>query len=133
MPADQVGIATHVYMATVKEIKRTGRHKRIRVKIKGTAERPRLVIFRSLKNMQAQLIDDTQEKTIFLLSTTSKKMKEKLGYSGNVKAANSLGEEFAKLAIAKGVKSIVFDRAGYAYHGRVKAFAEALRKGGVVF
>lgn len=120
-------------MAIVKEIKRLARHARVRVKIKGAPERPRLTVFRGLKNMQVQLIDDMSARTILALSTTAKEIKKKCGYAGNVQAANLLGGEFAKLAIAKGIKSIVFDRNGYAYHGRVKALAEALRKGGLTF
>ena len=120
-------------MALAKEIKRLARHTRIRAKIKGAAGCPRLAVFRSLKNMQAQLIDDIAARTLLALSTTAKEIREKCGYGGNVKAANLLGGEFAKLAIAKGIKSIVFDRSGYAYHGRVKALAEALRKGGLTF
>ncbi len=120
-------------MAIEKKIKRLARHARIRAKIRGTSDCPRLAVFRSLKNMQVQLIDDMSAKTMLALSTAAKDIKEKCAYAGNVKAANLLGEEFARLAIAKGVKTIAFDRSGYAYHGRVKALAEALRKGGLVF
>lgn len=83
--------------------------------------------------MQLQLIDDARSLTIASLSTTSKDIKEKIGYAGNIKAATLLGEIFVKLAAAKGIKKIVFDRNGYAYHGRIRALAEALRKGGLVF
>ena len=92
-----------------------------------------MIVSRSLKNIQAQLIDDLKAKTLLALSTTSKEIKNKIGYGGNSKAAAILGELCAKAAIEKGIKTIVFDRSGYAYHGRVKAFAEALRKGGLVF
>lgn len=112
---------------------RIKRHRTIRLKISGTGSRPRLVIRRSLKNFSAQLVDDTTHKTIFSMSTQDKQVKAKLGFAGNIKGAAVLGEEFAKKAIEKGLKTIVFDRAGYLYHGRVKAFAEALRKGGLVF
>ena len=120
-------------MLIAKERKRIARHKRIRARIKGAAGIPRLVVNRGLKNMQVQLIDDVESKTILSLSTTAKEIREKIGYGGNVKAAQSLGEAFAKLAVTKGIKGIVFDRCGYAYHGRVMALAEALRKGGLVF
>lgn len=121
-------------MLLAKERKRRSRHKRIRVRIKGTAQTPRLAVSRGLKNMQVQLIDDCpMSKTILSLSTTAKEMKEKIGYGGNLKAAMELGEAVAKLAVNKGIRRIVFDRCGYAYHGRVKALAEALRKGGLVF
>lgn len=120
-------------MTNIKKIKRTARHQRIRAKIKGTEERPRLVVFRSLKNIQVQLINDLESSTLMALSTTAKEIKDKVGYGGNSKAASILGEFCAKAALGKGIKTIVFDRGGYAYHGRIKALAEALRKGGVVF
>src|SRR3990167_932494 len=120
-------------MATVKTTRRIARHQRIRDKVRGTSERPRLAVFRSLKNIHAQLVDDTQEKTLLALSTTAKEIKEKIKYAGNTKAAALLGGVFAAKALAQGIKSIIFDRGGYAYHGRVKALAEALRKGGLVF
>lgn len=88
---------------------------------------------RSTKNIHVQLIDDTQAKTLLSLSSTAKDLKGKIPYGGNVKAASLLGETFAKEAQAKGIKKIVFDRGGYLYHGRVKALAESLRKGGLEF
>ncbi|OGF70240.1 50S ribosomal protein L18 [Candidatus Giovannonibacteria bacterium RIFCSPLOWO2_02_FULL_45_14] len=106
---------------------RISRHKRIRAKIKGTAERPRLSIFRSLKHMEAQLINDSARKTILGM----KDLKIKKGTKTN--RAAGLGEAFAKEILAKGYKKIVFDRGGYQYHGRIKVLAEALRKGGVEF
>jgi len=109
------------------------RHKRIRKKIIGSQEKPRLCVFRSLKNMSAQLVDDINGKTILSLSTASKLFKGKFKQGGNVKAAVMLGEEFAKQAIEKGVKDVTFDRAGYQYHGRIKALAEACRKNGLKF
>lgn len=120
-------------MATVKAIRKTARHQRIRERVRGTPERPRLAVFRSLKNIHAQLVDDTQGRTLLTLSTTAKEIKEKIKYTGNSKASALLGDIFAKRALAQGINSIVFDRGGYAYHGRVKALAEALRKGGLVF
>lgn len=120
-------------MSLVKERKRIARHKRIRGRMNGAPERPRLSVHRSLKNMQVQLIDDTCARTILSLSTTAKEVKEKIGYGGNIKAAAFLGEMFARLVKEKDIKEVVFDRGGYTYHGRVKALTEALRKGGLVF
>lgn len=116
-----------------KELQRLKRHQRIRLKIRGTSQRPRLVVSRSLKNLYAQVIDDTQNRTIFSLSTLDKEIKDKFPCAGNVKAAEFFGEVFARRAKEKGITKIVFDRAGYLYHGRIKAFAEALRKGGLQF
>jgi len=109
------------------------RHLRIRNKIVGSSERPRLNVFRSLTNIYAQLVDDIEEKTILSCSTRDKEVKDKMKYGGNVKAATLLGDELAKKAKGKGIKEIVFDRAGYLYHGRIKALADALRKGGLEF
>jgi len=109
------------------------RHKRIRKKVSGTKEKPRLCVYRSLGNMYAQLIDDLEGKTLLSLSTCNVKMSEKTKYGGNVKAAAELGMEFAKSALEKGYSKIVFDRAGYQYHGRVKALADSCRKVGLKF
>lgn len=95
--------------------------------------KPRLVISRSLNNLSAQLVDDSENKTIFSLSTLDKEIRKNLPNCGNVKAAESFGETFARRAKEKGITRIVFDRAGYLYHGRVKAFAESLKKGGLEF
>jgi len=99
----------------------------------GTVEKPRLVIKRSINNIAAQLIDDAQSKVIFAYSTTNKEVKQKVGNGGNVKAAIIFGGLFAQKAKGKGITKIIFDRAGYLYHGRVKAFADAARKGGLEF
>jgi large subunit ribosomal protein L18 len=120
-------------MINEKEIKRQARHKRIRIKVSGTQARPRLLVHRSAKNLQLQLVDDTIGKTIFSMSTTGKEIKKKIPQGGNVKAADVLGGIFAGEAIGKGIKSVVFDRGGYLYHGRIKALAESLRKGGLEF
>lgn len=116
-----------------KTLLREKRHKRIRVRMFGDHERPRLVVHRSLNNISAQIIDDNQNKTVFSLSTYDKKIKDKFPSAGNIKAAQEFGGIFAKEAKEKGITKIVFDRAGYLYHGRVKAFADALRKGGLEF
>lgn len=113
---------------------RERRHKIIRKKIIGSGDTPRLSVYRSLKHLHAQLIDDTKGKTLISLSTSSPDLREKIKKdAGNVKGAGALGEVLADLCKKKGIKKIVFDRAGYLYHGRVKALAEAARKGGLVF
>jgi large subunit ribosomal protein L18 len=99
----------------------------------GTQQRPRLILHRSLKNLYAQIIDDTKNKTLFSLSTKDLEIKQKFSYAGNVKAAEFFGEIFARKVKEKGITKIIFDRAGYLYHGRVRAFAEALRKNGMEF
>ena len=120
-------------MKNSKETKRISRHQRIRAKVKGTLDIPRLSVHRSLKGLQIQLVDDTKNQAVLSLSTSAKEVREKAAYGGNIKAANILGELFAQSAKDKGIKNVVFDRGGYAYHGRIKALASALRKGGLVF
>jgi len=109
------------------------RHIRVRKKVIGTGAKPRLCVTRSLKNLSAQLIDDIEHKTLLALSTNSPLFKGKIKDGGNVKAALLLGEAFAKNAAEKGFSAVVFDRAGYQYHGRVKALAESCRKNGLKF
>ena len=109
------------------------RHLRIRNKISGTADIPRISVFRSLTNLYAQLVDDTKGHTIVSLSTMDKTVKEKVKSGGNVEAAAALGEQFARQAKEKGITRVVFDRSGYLYHGRIRAFAESARKNGLVF
>lgn len=116
-----------------REINRVYRHKRIRKKITGTSERPRVCVHRSLKNFYAQAIDDVERKVLFGMSTKSKLMNNKLNGGGNINAASQLGECFAAEAKKKGISKISFDRGGYLYHGRIKAFAEAARKAGLEF
>ena len=113
---------------------RQRRRKIIRKKIAGTGDRPRLSVRRSLNHMYAQVIDDTVGKTIVALSTLSPAVREKVKDScGNVKGAAVLGTAIADASKKVGVTKVVFDRAGYLYHGRVKALAEAARKGGLQF
>ena len=112
---------------------RLRRQKVLRKKIIGTSEKPRLCISRSTQNLYAQLIDDMKGITIIALSTHGKELKGKVTKGGNIKAAILLGEELAKKATNKGVGKVVFDRAGYLYHGRIKAFADAARKNGLIF
>lgn len=112
---------------------RERRHDRVRKKVAGTKERPRLSVRRSLKNMFLQLVDDKSGTTIVSASTLDKDFREKANYGGNVKAAALIAELLAKKAKEKNVEKIVFDRGGYAYHGRVRAVAETLRKEGLQF
>ena len=107
-------------------------HTRIREKMSGTAERPRLNVYRSLNHIYTQLIDDLNGVTIASASSLGKKGEE-TNYGGNVKAAAEVGKLIAERAKEKGIKKIVFDRGGYLYHGRVKALAEAAREGGLNF
>jgi large subunit ribosomal protein L18 len=108
---------------------RRGVHSRIRKKVRGSAERPRLAVFRSLNHIYAQLIDDDSGKTLAAASTTEKNLGEKTG--GNVEAAEKVGKAIAERAISAGVSNVVFDRGGYVYHGRVKALLDATRKAGL--
>ena len=112
-----------------KNVSRVRRHLRVRAKISGTPECPRLSVFRSNKNMHAQIIDDVNGVTLVACSTTSLK----LANGGNIEAAAKVGSEVAKLALEKGIKKVVFDRSGYVYHGRVKQVAEAAREAGLDF
>ena len=109
---------------------RLKRHKRVRSKISGTAERPRLNVFRSNTNIYAQLIDDINGVT---LASASSLDKEITAYGGNKEAAKEVGKLVAKRAIDKGIDTVVFDRGGYVYHGRVKELAEGAREGGLKF
>lgn len=112
---------------------RVARHERIRKNLMGTAERPRLCVRRSLNHMVAQLVDDVSGKSLLQISTLSPELKPALADKTKTQASEVLGETFAKKAIEKGIKSVVFDRGGYLYHGRVKAIAEAARKAGLDF
>ncbi|AEH52193.1 MULTISPECIES: 50S ribosomal protein L18 [Heyndrickxia] len=110
---------------------RKKRHARVRAKLSGTAERPRLNIYRSNKNIYAQLIDDVNGVTLASASTLDKELS--LESTGNVEAAQKVGELIAKRAVEKGIKEVVFDRGGYLYHGRIKALADAARENGLQF
>ncbi|MDD5005552.1 MAG: 50S ribosomal protein L18 [Candidatus Omnitrophica bacterium] len=112
---------------------RERRHTRIRKKIFGTQDKPRLNVYKSLKNLFVQLVDDEKKSTLLFISTLDKEFKEKAKYGGNVKAAALLGEIVARKAKEKNINKVVFDRGGYLYHGRVKTLAESLRKGGLEF
>jgi len=116
-----------------KIVARLKRKKRVRSRVQGTSERPRLNVFRSLQHLYAQAIVDTSGVTLVSASTISPELKGSLRHSGNVEAAKKVGELFAKKCLEKGIQKVVFDRNGYLYHGRVKAFAEAARASGLVF
>jgi large subunit ribosomal protein L18 len=109
---------------------RKKRHGRVRSKISGTAQRPRLNVFRSNKNIYAQLIDDVAGVTLVSANTQEKDFKE---LASNIEAATKIGETIAKRAAEKNITTVVFDRSGYLYHGRVKALAEAARENGLEF
>ncbi len=112
---------------------RVKKHMRIRNRFSGTAERPRLAVFRSNNHMYAQIIDDTVGNTLASASTLEKEIKSELEKTNNVDAAAYLGTVIAKRAIEKGIKKVVFDRGGYIYHGKVAALADAAREAGLEF
>ena len=115
---------------TDRKLERTRRHKRVRTKISGTAERPRLCVYRSNSNLYVQVIDDAQGSTLVSCSTLDKEVKTK---HANKEAAKEVGALIAKKAIEKNITEVVFDRGGYIYHGVVKELAEAAREGGLKF
>lgn len=119
-----------MFVKTDRNEARQRRHLRVRKHISGTAQRPRLNVFRSLKNIYAQIIDDT--KGVTLVSASSQE-KDFAIYGGNVEAAKAVGAAIAKRAAEKGITEVVFDRGGYIYHGRVAALAEAAREAGLKF
>lgn len=104
-------------------------HNRIRRKVKGSSERPRLAVYRSLNHISAQVVDDELGKTIVSASSTEKELRGATG--GNLDAARRIGKAIAERALAKGIESVVFDRGGYLYHGRIKALTDAAREGGL--
>ncbi len=120
-------------MLNIKEQQRMFRHQRLRKRVIGTSLRPRLYVHKSLKNLQAQIIDDTCGKILFGKSTLAKDVRSKIKSGGNLNAAEVLGKTVAAQAVKQGIKKVCFDRGGYLYHGRIKAFAEAARKAGLEF
>ncbi|MGI6574341.1 MAG: 50S ribosomal protein L18 [bacterium] len=116
-----------------RNVARKRRHLRVRRRVVGTAERPRLNVFRSLKHIHAQIIDDQKGITLVAASTLDPALRGKLAHGGNIQAARSVGTLLAEKALAKGIKSVVFDRGGYKYHGRVAALAETAREAGLKF
>lgn len=122
-------------MQTTDKVRRRTRIKyKIRKRVKGTSERPRLVVFRSSKNIYAQLIDDVNSKTLFTVNPKAKDIQEKAGsLKGKIELSKVVGQITAEKAAQLNIKSVVFDRNGYLYHGRVKALADGAREGGLSF
>ncbi len=116
----------------LKKITRLKRQVRVRKKVQGTADRPRLNVFRSAKHIYAQLIDDTKGNTLAACSTLTLKDAD-LKYTGNAAAAVNVGKEIARIALEKNINSVVFDRNGFLYHGRIKALADSARESGLLF
>jgi len=112
---------------------RARRHARIRRKLSGTAQRPRLNVFRSDNHIYAQVIDDTAARTIVSASTAEKNLREEVKHGNTIEAAQTIGKLVAERAIAAGISDVVFDRGGYLYHGRIQALADAAREGGLQF
>ncbi|NOX20949.1 MAG: 50S ribosomal protein L18 [Nitrospirae bacterium] len=120
-------------MKRTKREARIRRHRRIRKKVFGTPERPRLSVYGSLKHMYAQIIDDMKGHTLVAASTLDKEIRGEIKHGGNVEAAKRVGQLIAKRAVEKGIKKVVFDRGGFRYHGRIKALADAAREAGLEF
>ncbi len=112
---------------------RKGRHTKIRKKVIGTPEKPRLVVYKSLKNIYAQIVDDTSASTLASSSTIEKDIKGSIGKSANKETAKTIGSSIAKKALDKNIKQVVFDRNGYPYHGNIKILADAAREAGLEF
>ena len=122
-----------MFKKMIKNEARRKRHRVVRNKIHGSADRPRLNVYRSLNNIYAQLIDDDAGVTLLTASTLDKEVKEEAGKGYSIDAAKAVGKLVANRALQKGIKNIVFDRGGYKYHGRVKALADAARETGLNF
>lgn len=120
-------------MKTTKKLSRQRRHQRIRKKVQGTAERPRLSVFRSHKHIYAQVIDDNRQHTLVAASTVDPEVREQLESSSTCDASKVVGQLIAQRATAQGIEKVVFDRGGNLYHGRVKALADAARESGLDF
>lgn len=112
---------------------RAQKHYRMRANISGTTQRPRLCVFRSDKHIYAQIIDDTTAQTLVAASTVEKEVKDKVEFTNTTEAAQAVGEVVAKRALEKGITTVVFDRGGYVYHGKVQALADAAREAGLQF
>lgn len=117
----------------IRKPKTQKRHQSLRTKLSGTAEFPRLAVYRSTKHIYAQLIDDVNHVTLVSASSVDKDLKEKLAHGGNIEAAKVVGEAIANKAKDKGIECVVFDRGGFLYHGRVAALADAAREAGLCF
>lgn len=120
-------------LGNVREIGRTRRRKRVRKKVRGTDERPRVCVFRSLKHIYAQVISDEAGKTLISVSTLSKDVRENVKKTKGIEAAKQVGLKLAQACKEKNIAAVVFDRNGFLYHGRVKALAEGAREGGLIF
>ena len=120
-------------MAESKREGRLRRHSRIRKKVAGSQDRLRLSVYRSLNHIYAQVIDDSEGRTVVAASSLDKELKDEKSHKGNVKVAKVVGGLLAKRALEKGIKKVVFDRGGYLYHGRIKALADSARKAGLEF
>ena len=116
-----------------KNVNRIARHKRVRKTVKGTPERPRLNVYRSTNNIYVQIVDDINRITLVSASTIDKELKGTLSSTSNKDAAKKVGELAAKRALEKGIDTVVFDRGGYIYHGRIQELAEAAREAGLKF
>ncbi|MCE5322443.1 50S ribosomal protein L18 [bacterium] len=116
-----------------KELLRQKRHKRVRKTVAGTESKPRLDVYRSICNIYAQVIDDQSGKTLVSASTIDGELKSKVKSGGNIEAAKLVGQLVAKRAVEKGIETVVFDRGGYKYHGRVAALADGAREAGLKF
>ena len=112
---------------------RLNKHRRIRNNITGTAQKPRLAVFRSDNHMYAQIIDDTKAHTLVAASTMEKDIQSKLDKTSNIEGAKAVGQAIAQKALAKGIEQVVFDRGGFLYHGRIAALADAAREAGLKF
>jgi large subunit ribosomal protein L18 len=116
-----------------RRVARKKRQSRVRKKVTGSVERPRLCVFRTAKHIYAQIIEDVTGNTLVTASTATKATGDSVKYSGNVEAAKVIGKQIAEKALAKDIKQVVFDRNGFLYHGRVKALADAAREAGLTF
>jgi len=122
-----------VFKKIDRQAKRKKRHLRMKDKLKGTAERPRIVVFRSLKNISAQIVDDKKGVTLVSASTLDKELREEVKNGGNQEAAKAVGKKLAERAKAQGIETVVFDKNGYLYTGKVQKLADAAREAGLKF
>lgn len=116
-----------------RNVNRLARHDRVRKKVFGTPDRPRLCVYRSIKNIYAQVIDDTKGNTLVAASSLDKEIQEQIKYGGNKEVAKMVGALIAKRALEKGIETVSFDRGGYLYHGRIQELAEGAREAGLKF
>lgn len=119
--------------ADLKKTRRRRRKLRVRKRVFGTADRPRLTVFRSSKNIAVQVVDDVAGVTLCQAASLNKELRDRITYGGNIAAAQAIGTAVAERAKEKGITKVVFDRNGYRYHGRIKALADAAREGGLGF